>query len=459
MFEHGIYTARMFGHEVEQTLAAKLRGISRQRPRRRAALTKSASTVTGLIPVGAGKTGLLFQAVELTPRCGANGWGGPHAESATAFIPVKADKEFIPPRRVDGAQPSQYEILGAMESPGPASDSEAATPPDGVSAFIARVLDQLTLSAWLPAALLTASVAILLQFRSDRSVSVLTAIHTLTADPIRVLVLMVPLLVIATVVTQAFAFEAITTLEGYWRRRGPASLVRTLMIRRHVRRKEIIEKRRMRATERAFYVAEPRMLRQGIPFPIVNAMKAGALELEEPYLSDEERARFDKMNWRTWSDAWLISQIEHLIKEGDAYPRATHRVLPTRLGNLMRATEDELRNTDDDVEGFALRRYAMAPSLVQKQHDQFRNRLEMYCTLVFVSSSLLVLTAVILSGSGIGSVAIGIIALGFAALSEASYLAAIASAKGYCSALKQMDKDIPSAERTGEARQLSDIGT
>ncbi|HET9896073.1 MAG TPA: hypothetical protein VFQ44_14190, partial [Streptosporangiaceae bacterium] len=111
------------------------------------------------------------------------------------------------------------------------------SPPDGVSAFVARVLDQLTVSAWLPAALLTVGVAILLQFRGSGSVNVLLAVMDLTRDP--VLVIMIPLLVLATVVTQAFAFEAIRTLEGYWS--GPASLLRTLMIRWHVRRRRVLK--------------------------------------------------------------------------------------------------------------------------------------------------------------------------------------------------------------------------
>lgn len=332
-----------------------------------------------------------------------------------------------------------------MESPSSVNDSDAAASPSGISAFIARVLDQLTLSAWLPAALLTASVAILLQFRSDRSANILTAVRALTADPVRVLVLIIPVLVIATVVTQAFSFEAITTLEGYWPRRGLADLARTLMIRRQVRRRKAIEKRRMQAAEKAFYVAEPRMLRDGIPFPVVNALKARALELVQPPLTDDESDLFRGTNWREYSDAWLISKIEHLKRAGDAYPPASHRILPTRLGNLMRATEDQLKHTGGDVQGFALRKYAMAPRLVQKEHDQFRNRLEMYCTMVFVSASLLILAPVMLLGSGIDHVAIAIIAGGFAALTEASYLAAIASAAGYCSALKEMDMDVPNS--------------
>lgn len=368
--------------------------------------------------------------------------GEPGRQPAELLIKAEAGQELIPLRRGEDPQQPPWEILTPMGSPSAASESDAAVAsPDGVSAFIARVLDQLTLSAWLPAGLLTAGVAILLQFRSDKSANVLEAVRALTADPVRVLVLIIPLLVLATVVTQAFSFEAIRTLEGYWRRRGLANLARTLMIRRHVRRKESITKRLLRASEKAFYAAEPGMLRDGIPFPVVNAMKVQALELGPlPPLTEEERKDLNKREWRKSCDAWRIALIDHLSNELAAYPLAPHRVLPTRLGNLIRATEDELKNTEGDIQGFALRRYALAPPLVQKNHDQFRNRLEMYCTLVFVSALLLILTPIILLGSGIDLAVIAIISSGFAALSAASYLAAIASAGGYCAALKEMDK-------------------
>jgi hypothetical protein len=131
-----------------------------------------------------------------------------------------------------------------MDSPTQASGPDAATSAaDGISAFVARVLDQLSLSAWLPAAFLTASLALLLQFRADKSASPLRAVRDLTADPVRVLVLIVPALVLATVVTQAFSFEAIRALEGYWHRRGPASLARKVMIKRQVRRADALTKR------------------------------------------------------------------------------------------------------------------------------------------------------------------------------------------------------------------------
>lgn len=452
--------------EAHRSLVAKLGRTVRQRGRRRPlvlvneakAIAEPVWTTTGKIsPLAQGAGGSLGRSENKL---------GEHDCLRTAELLINAgtDQELKSPRRGEGPQQIPWEILDPMGLPSlesgqksdavadPPSGSGVATsppngadgavsPPDGLSAFIARVLDQLTLSAWLPAALFTASLAVLLQFRRQGSVDIPHAIRALTIDPVRVLVLIIPLLVIATVVIQAFSFEAIRTLEGYWRRRGLANLARTLMIRRHVHRKETIAKRRLRASEKAFYAAEPRMLRDGIPFPIVNAMKAQALELEElPPLTDVEFKELEEMDWRELCDAWRIARIDHLSNEENSYPPAISRTLPTKLGNLIRATEDRLENTDGDLQGFVLKRYAEAPRRVQMQHDQFRNRLEMYCTLVFASAALLVLTPITLLGSRIDAAAIAIISSGFAALSAASYLAAIASASGYCAALKRMDE-------------------
>lgn len=109
------------------------------------------------------------------------------------------------------------------------------------------MLDQLSLSAWLPAALLTAAGAVMVQFRRQRSVDLSAALDAITSDKLRLLILILPVLVLATLVTQAFSFESIRTLEGYWRRRGPASVLRTVLIRRHVRRKKRLEERRRTA--------------------------------------------------------------------------------------------------------------------------------------------------------------------------------------------------------------------
>jgi hypothetical protein len=432
--------------QTSRCLTTKIRGRAQRRSRRRrptrAAEVRAVATSNQIAT--APTEGTTSQAASAVERAGYSTYPS-YRGPVQLLVPTEAARESAQLRRAQAQEATSYEILPSMDSPTAASGPDTATgTADGISAFIARVLDQLSVSAWLPAAFLTASLALLLQFRADKSADPLRAARELTADPVRVLVLIVPVLVLATVVTQAFSFEAIRTLEGYWHRRGPASLARKLMINRQVRRASALTTRRGKATEAAWYSAEPRMLKGHVSLPVVNAMKAMALELDDPpTLTDEQRREFEERDWEDWCDAWRIAEIEHLRVAEEAYPLKIQRILPTKLGNLIRATEDQLQNTEDDVQGFALRRYAGAPPLVQAEHNKFRSRLDMYCTLVFTSAALLVLTPLILLQSGIGIAEIVIISICFGVLSEASYLAAIASARGYCSALKEMDRDLP----------------
>ena len=333
--------------------------------------------------------------------------------------------------------------------PSPSSDGDcntAAASPSGISEFIVRVLAQLTLSAWLPAAFLTASVAVLLQFRSSKSADILSAVRKLTTNPIQVLVLIIPLLVIATVVTQAFSFEAIRTLEGYWPGRGIVNLARTLMIRRHIHKKESIAKRRVEESVKALGAAMPAMLMSGIPFPIVKALEAYFSGKEPPQLTSEEQEVVLTTEWRNWCTPWQLAKVDHLSNEEARYPDS-FRILPTKLGNLLRATEDKLSYAAGDLQGYALQRYDMVSRQIQIQHDVYRTRLEMYCTLVFVSASLTLLTPVSLLGR-VNVFAIVVTAASFAVMSIVSYIAALASADGYCFVLKQMDRLSMSADPT-----------
>lgn len=444
----------MLGSEAGWALAAKLRGTARQHRQERLTSKDEPDAVSKLVPVVAERTNLLTWMADPAGKYGVNGSGNSRRQVAGLLIRTGADQEIIPLRRGEGWRSAECEILVPVDSSSAEAETKtdaAAASSEGVSAFIARVLDQLTLSAWLPAALFTAAAAVLLQFRRQRSVNVLHAVGVLAADPVRVLVLIIPLLVLATVVTQAFSFEAIRTLEGYWRRRGLADIARTLMIRRHVHRKEAITRRKRKVYEDSFYVTRPRIIKAGIPPSVVNALEAEALGEALPTMTDEEQEKFQMIEWEDWCDAWRRAKIDYLTNDELAYPIIS-RVLPTRLGNLVRATEDQLKNAGDDLEGFVLRRYAMATRRVQMQHDQFRNRLEMYCILVFVSALLLALTPAMLLGRGIDAVAIVIISGGFAMLSVASYLAAVASAGGYCAALKQMDE---TPETADEAQQVT----
>jgi hypothetical protein len=330
---------------------------------------------------------------------------------------------------------------GESGNPGPYPAGQA--PSDRRSSNTAdpspKLLQTLTFSAWIGALLFTASVVLLLQFRSARSVNIPNALQALTAKPISAFLIMVLSLSIVTIVTQVFSVDAIAILEGDWGRNRLARLARRLMIQWHVHRKNEIDRRLQQAYEEAFSPAKPRMLTADIPVTVVNALEAEVYGQESPPLTPEEENIFRGTSWRNWADAWRLARIDDLLSDADAYP-VFSRVMPTKLGNLLRATEDRLMHMYDNLARFVLLRRDFVARRVQMQHDQSRNRLQIYCTLVLISASLIVLTPVILLGRGINAAEIAIISGIFAALSLASYRAAIASARGYCVTLEEMDK-------------------
>jgi len=214
------------------------------------------------------------------------------------------------------------------------------------------------------------------------------------------------------------------------------------MIRRHVRRKKAIIEQRRRATLAAFHAALPNLLLHdgNISGAVARAVEAhlSGIDSEIPDLKGEEHQAFANLlqNWQGQADAWRLAKVDHLLNEEKAYP-VISRILPTKLGNSIRATEDQLQHTDGDLQNFVLQRRDVMSS---RQYDHSRNRLEMCCILVFVSAALVALTPIVLIGSGIAVTAVAIISGSFAILGVASYRAAIASAGGYCAALKQMDE-------------------
>src|SRR5437763_1360450 len=147
----------------------------------------------------------------------------------------------------------------AAEESRDTSDRQREEALAGLSAFAARILNQLSLSAWLPSAFLTVAGSFLLQFRAQRSLNLADAANAITKHPATVLILALPVLISTTLVTQAFSFEAIRALEGYWRRPGIASL-RNPMIRWHVWRRGRLRSRRRKASAKAFAHARPLLL-------------------------------------------------------------------------------------------------------------------------------------------------------------------------------------------------------
>lgn len=335
----------------------------------------------------------------------------------------------------DNARLHASGTLIRMATQAPAADAPPV--PEGLSAFVAKILDQLSLSAWLPAALLSATLTLLLQFRRQHSADLHAALIEIGDRWVVVLLLAVPVLVLTTLTTQAFSFSAIRTLEGYSMRRIPMRWVRWLLTRLQVRRWERLRRQRRLRSGRAFDNSESRWATE--PAEIVMALRAQAQELKPLEPTDvDQRNRLSKLDWRVACDPWDLSRFEDARAAVNEYPSRS-RIMPTRLGNVLRSTEDAVVNdTGEDLETFAMRRRSWLAPRTQFQHDQFRTRLDMYCTLVFVSTGLAAVTLALTIGEPKLLAPFALICAGLILLALVAYYAAVASARGYCTILRLM---------------------
>jgi hypothetical protein len=412
----------------------------------------------------------------------------------------------------------------------PNESAEVQPQPEGLSQFISKVLDQLSLSAWLPAAMLVGCTAILLQLRSQGNFDVGAAVVALTAKPLGILVVLLFSVVLAAMVSQAFSFGAIRFLEGYW---GPFLKLGIFAALVGYRRRRLRKMRdRLGKLELSAFVAalgdmlgkessrivylhvhqmyysdepEPQVVRRN-DIPGQTSQQVGGtssreedvrhthqfslaryrdkrirkmrervarLDLEDfkrilanmldsqpshvvyskihgKYYPDEPEPRTGESDSTemtpqlTWQDRIPAEKAEKIDRIGSRireHPKV-HRLRPTRLGNIIRATEDSLNLSENEtLQAFVLRRRELVSTRVKQHHDQYRTRLDMYCTLVFIyvilSMLSLVLFATITAPQWIGICVIAGLFLGMALV---SYSAAIASAGGYCTALMEINE-------------------
>jgi hypothetical protein len=322
------------------------------------------------------------------------------------------------------------------------TDAAGLSPDEGISAFLGRLLNQLSLSAWLPAAMLVGSLAVLLQLHAQHNHDVVEAVTKLVNRPLGLLVLLLFALLLATMVTQAFEFEVIRLLEGYWGNSLITKGIAHLLVNRQRRKRDRLLRKRDQLTVRAFHKTKL-VERQIIP-----AKKKYIVDLIDDELNNRESTLADccrtkkrireaeSFPWRQFAPAYLMGRIDAVETQIAEYPRS-HRLLPTKLGNVLRAVEDSVSTAQgDDLERFVISHWPETPRALRREHDQYRTRLDLYCMLVFVFLVLAILAPLLITlGSGylIGTVAT---ASAYLIMSFVSYAAAVASARGYGTTLK-----------------------
>ncbi|WP_153395059.1 hypothetical protein [Ornithinicoccus halotolerans] len=311
------------------------------------------------------------------------------------------------------------------------------------------MLDQLAISAWLPSAAMVLSLAFMFQYASIMTTQtspppiievMVMAAQRLANMSIGGALLLLLCIVALTVLTQAFAFEAIRTLEGYWGTFRVAEWVAGKRRQRFANRREKLDTKYDSLTAQAWTTArdwlehEQRRLQREYPegallTPNVLATVDARVRGEEQpsvTLSKDERAVANDLEWSRWASPELLRRRLNVDKRRRDFPEP-HRALPTRLGNVLRAHEDD--TGADDVETFVQRSFDDLPFSLRVEHDEQRTRLDLYCSMVFVAAFVGLLSAFRLSQLGIGHVAVTLIlTLGMMLV---MYRAALASARAY----------------------------
>jgi hypothetical protein len=330
----------------------------------------------------------------------------------------------------------------SMQRAGDAAEAgEVPKPHDSLSQLLARILDQLSLSAWLPAAVLVSLLVFLSDLRTARG-DFGSAIDTLTSMNLASFVLLLGAVIVATVLTQAFEFEAIRLLEGYWGPRPAFVWLRQKRCHRHLAKRSRIVAAREQLDECLFAVARHHMRQRGVPQRLIDLLEASRCGDIPDDAAPDELARAMALPWRSFANPDDLRRRDILAWAEDFYPRAASLVSPTVLGNTLRAYEEPiLKSGETNLEGYVLKVFHRLPAALQSEHDQYRTRLDLYCSLVIVFALLMVIAPAILSSLAwtflIGSAAVA------GMLAWMCYRAAVASARGYGNALRTIGEIRP----------------
>ncbi len=148
------------------------------------------------------------------------------------------------------------------------------------------------------------------------------------------------------------------------------------------------------------------------------------------------------IDWRKKGNPGIAARFYRAHDRQLDYPAEMTRILPTRLGNVLRSSEEQLRLKGEALERFAMENYNAIPTRLMTQHDQFRDRLDKYALLVLIFVALSMASVPLLWQVAWPHRLLpwGVPLVVLVLLAWTSYWAAIASARGYGSTLLAMNR-------------------
>lgn len=259
-------------------------------------------------------------------------------------------------------------------------------------------------------------------------------------------------LVLTTIVTQSFEFIAIRCLEGYWGTSWAGGQLAALCIARHKFRQSYNTWRAQRLDKRALRSIVPDLQTIFVDEPLLaSAVERQIRGQDDSAIGDEvrERARayINGREWLSLAPDRLNHRISALDEAGATFPSAG-RMMPTRLGLVLRSGEDRLMASTPgaNLRGLVIGNLANIDALTLSEHDQYRNRLDMYSVLTLLAAALAVVNCLVLWRAAVEPRNIAFVGGGTLALAWASYWGAVTTASDYITVLTEIDRQISDSD-------------
>jgi hypothetical protein len=198
------------------------------------------------------------------------------------------------------------------------------------------------------------------------------------------------LLTLTALILQSVAFPLTQSLQGYWGHSALSHRLALVCVHRQLRRRTRLRTLHDRVAKSAFEKARIELLALEVPPRIVDLLEADVLRKPTPNSSDDEMRTARALDWRVLADACDLARLDAASDALMNYPEK-HRILPTRLGNTLRAAEDLAFETASLSTAKLLNRFDQLPAALQQDHDRHRRRMYMSCSLVAVFGFLAIL--------------------------------------------------------------------
>lgn len=258
---------------------------------------------------------------------------------------------------------------------------------ESAGALITRIISTISVSSWLPSGTLVVALVLLEDMSDSTKVGLFDAIRGMADYSWGRVALIVVLVAGVAALIQPFQFSMIRILEGYW---GP--------------------------------------LLTG---------SWGKLDSLRPTRWAEafQWKKYALIEWAMGSKpVGRARELEHF--RITRFPEQEGRMMPTALGNVMRSAEDAASAENDPIQTALLLRFDDLPDALQRQHDLFRDRLDVFAQLVFVWLVVGIASIRLLPPSEFVTIAFCFFAAFF------SYRACIGSAEGYGQTLRTIRQAI-----------------